>query len=186
MPTTRTSTRRTSSSAESDTTTDHEFIRKWVEERGGTPACVKGTGGGSDPGMIRIDFPGWSGEESLQPISWDEWFKAFDDNKLAFLYQDTTKGGEESRFNKLVNRSTASRSRSRSSSSGSGSKSGSGAKSASGSGSGSRSSSSRSSSAASRSSTGGTSRSSGGGSTRSPGSGSSRGAGATSRKRASS
>jgi hypothetical protein len=105
MPTTR-----KTSSAESKTTTDHEFIRKWVEERGGTPACVKGTGSGHDPGMIRIDFPGWSGEESLQPISWDEWFKAFDDNKLAFLYQDTTKGGEESRFNKLVKRSTAGRS----------------------------------------------------------------------------
>jgi hypothetical protein len=112
MPTTR-----TKSSAESKTTTNHEFIRNWVEERGGTPACVKGTGGGSDPGMIRIDFPVWSGEESLQPISWDEWFKAFDDNKLAFLYQDTTKGGEESRFNKLVNRSTARRSSSRSSTS---------------------------------------------------------------------
>ena len=103
-------TSRTKSSAESNTTTDHEFIRKWAEERGGKPACVKGTGGGSDPGMIRLDFPGWSGEESLQPISWDEWFKAFDDNKLAFLYQDTTKGGEESRFNKLVKRSTAGRS----------------------------------------------------------------------------
>ena len=113
------STTRTKSSAESKTTTDHEFIRKWAEERGGKPACVKGTGGGADPGMIRLDFPGWSGEESLQPISWDEWFKAFDDNKLAFLYQETTKGGEESRFNKLVNRSTASRASSRSSSSGS-------------------------------------------------------------------
>jgi hypothetical protein len=67
--------------------------------------------------MIRIDFPGWSGEDSLQPISWDEWFKSFDDNKLAFLYQDTTKGGEESRFNKLVSRSTASRAGSRSGSS---------------------------------------------------------------------
>jgi hypothetical protein len=110
-------TSRTKSSAESNTTTDHEFIRKWAEERGGTPACVKGTGGGNDPGMIRIDFPGWSGEESLQPISWDEWFKAFDDNKLALLYQDTTKGGEESRFNKLVSRSTASRAGSRSGSS---------------------------------------------------------------------
>ena len=107
MPTTK-----SKSSVESTTTTDHKFIREWVEERGGTPACVKGTGGRKDPGMIRIDFPGWSGEDSLEPISWDEWFKAFDDNKLAFLYQDTTKDGEESRFNKLVSRGTASRSRS--------------------------------------------------------------------------
>jgi hypothetical protein len=56
--------------------------------------------GGKSAGVLRIDFPGFSGEESLKPISWDEWFEIFDQRKLAFLYQD--KGG--SRFNKLVNR----------------------------------------------------------------------------------
>jgi hypothetical protein len=175
MPTTR-----TKSSAESTTTTDHEFIRKWAEERGGKPACVKGTGGGDDPGMIRIDFPGWSGEDSLQPISWDEWFKAFDDNKLAFLYQDTTKEGEESRFNKLVNRSTASRSRSRSGSSGS-TRSGSHAKST-GSGS-SRSGSSRSSSRPSSGSRSSGTRLASGSATKST---ATRSSSASSRKRASS
>lgn len=87
-------------------TTDHDEIRQWVESRGGRPACVKGTGGGGDTGLLRIDYPGYSGEQSLQPISWDEFFEKFDEQKLAFLYQEETKDGGESRFSKLVSRDT--------------------------------------------------------------------------------
>ena len=90
-------------------TTDHEEIRKWVEDRGGQPACVKGRGDEGDPGILRIDFPGFSGEETLGPIGWDDWFRAFEDNGLAFLHQDETAGGEQSRFNKLVARDTLER-----------------------------------------------------------------------------
>jgi hypothetical protein len=86
--------------------TDHRKIQEWAEERGGKPACVKGTGGKGDTGMIRIDFPGYSGEESLQEISWDEWFKKFDENQLALLIQETTAEGQKSNFNKLVSRHT--------------------------------------------------------------------------------
>ena len=89
---------------ETKTTTDHDTIRRWVEERGGRPARVKGTGSNGDPGVLRIDFPGFSGEESLEPISWEEFFSAFEENNLAFLYQDETKEGGESRFSKLVSR----------------------------------------------------------------------------------
>jgi hypothetical protein len=86
-------------------TTDHEFIRRWVEERHGHPACVRGTGGKNDVGMIRIDFPGFSGGDSLQPISWAEWFRQFDENDLAFLYREMRHGdGDLDRFNKLVRR----------------------------------------------------------------------------------
>ena len=92
---------------QSKTTTDHETIRKWAEERGGRPSAVKRTGGKDDPGIIRIDFPGYSGEDSLEEISWDEWFEKFDRNKLALLYQEETKDGERSNFNKLVSRETA-------------------------------------------------------------------------------
>ena len=86
-------------------TTDHEFIRAWVEERGGWPACVRGTGSESDVGMIRIDFPGFSGEDSLERIDWDTWFNQFDDNRLAFLHRDLRHSdGQLDRFNKLVSR----------------------------------------------------------------------------------
>lgn len=88
----------------SQTTTDHDEIRKWAEERDGKPASVKTTGSGDDPGILRIDFPGGAGEESLEQISWDDWFEAFEENNLAFLYQEEKKSGEGSTFFKLVNR----------------------------------------------------------------------------------
>ena len=97
-------------STQGKTTTDHETIRQWVEQRGGKPARVKGTGSASpdeDPGMLRIDMPGYSGGESLEPISWDQFFKAFEQNRLALVYQETTDEGEHSNFNKLVSRDRA-------------------------------------------------------------------------------
>jgi hypothetical protein len=90
--------------SDTHTTTDHDEIRRWAEERSAKPSCVKGTGGNDDVGMIRLDFPGYSGEQSLQQISWDEWFEKFDDNDLALLVQDETSSGQKSNFNKLVKR----------------------------------------------------------------------------------
>ena len=87
-------------------TTDHDTIREWAEARDGTPSHVKDVGSGDDPGILRIDFPGYSGEESLEPISWDEWFSKFDDSDLALLYREEESSGERSNFNKLVSRDT--------------------------------------------------------------------------------
>jgi hypothetical protein len=93
--------------SESKSTTDHDEIRRWVEERGGRPARVKDTGNDGDPGILRIDYPGRGDDESLEEISWDEWFEWFDKNGLAFLYQEETAEGKESRFSKLVSREAA-------------------------------------------------------------------------------
>lgn len=92
---------------QSKATTDHAEIRKWAEERGGKPAHVKGTGDAKDVGMIRLDFPGYTGQDSLEPISWEEWFQKFEERNLALLIQETTASGEKSNFNKLVSRETA-------------------------------------------------------------------------------
>jgi ferritin-like metal-binding protein YciE len=91
-------------SGEAKTTTDHDEIRRWAEERNGSPATVKGTGKRGEPGLLRIDFPGYSGQGSLQKIEWDEFFDKFESEKLAFLYQVKTKGGKRSNFNKLISR----------------------------------------------------------------------------------
>jgi hypothetical protein len=85
-------------------TTDHDRIREWVEERDGQPARVRGTGDADDVGLLRIDFPGYTGAESLQPISWDEFFDKFDERKLAFLHRHQSKDGGQSYFNKLIDR----------------------------------------------------------------------------------
>lgn len=90
-------------SHESKTTTNHNEIRRWVEERGGHPAKVKGTERGGSA-LLRIDYPGYSGQDTLEEIDWDEFFEIFDDNDLAFLCQDKTEDGKQSRFSKFVQR----------------------------------------------------------------------------------
>ena len=88
-------------------TIDHNEIRRWVEERQGRPATVRSTGSSKEPGLLRIDFPGGAGEDRLEPISWEAFFEKFDENRLAFVYQDKLKSGEESRFFKFVRREDA-------------------------------------------------------------------------------
>jgi hypothetical protein len=88
----------------SEVTTDHETIRRWAEERGGRPATVKGTAEDDEPGILRIDFPGYTGEDTLEEISWEEFFDKFEEANLAFLYQDRTADGGVSRFHKFVRR----------------------------------------------------------------------------------
>jgi hypothetical protein len=90
----------------SKTTRDHEEIRRWAEERGGKPAHVKNTGSAEDIGILRIDFPGYSGEGSLEPISWDDFFRKFDERGLALVFQEETAAGQKSNFNKLVSAET--------------------------------------------------------------------------------
>jgi hemerythrin superfamily protein len=84
-------------------TIDHDTIKRWVEEHGGCPAHVKRSASKNDAGILRIDFPGYSGRQSLEQLSWDEFFDAFEENELAFLYQDE----EGSRFSKFVSRDSA-------------------------------------------------------------------------------
>ena len=96
--------------SEGKTTTDHDEIRQWAEERGGVPSTVAGTErggkkGAEHAGILRLDFE--PHDEGLEEISWDEFFEKFDKEKLAFLYQEETAGGETSRFHKFINRSTA-------------------------------------------------------------------------------
>lgn len=84
---------------DSHTTTDHDTIRRWAEDRKGRPAMVKDDREG---GVLRIDFQ--EPEEAFEPIGWDEFFRIFEDRKLAFLYQEKTADGGTSRFGKFVER----------------------------------------------------------------------------------
>lgn len=86
-------------------THDHKRIQKWTEEREGIPAKIKSTGKEEDDGVIRIHFPKQSdADDRFEEISWDDFFKNFDKNKLDFLYQDKKKDGEISTFHKFVSR----------------------------------------------------------------------------------
>jgi len=90
--------------SESHTTTDHDEIRAWVDEHHGQPARVRGTGSGDSSGVLRIDFPGGAGQDDLEHIGWDDWFETFEGSGLALLYQEHRASGEDSTFNKLVQR----------------------------------------------------------------------------------
>jgi hypothetical protein len=102
----RSSTRATGGAKLSQRTRDHDQIQQWVEARGGHPAMVKATERGQPKqGVLRIDFPGFSGARSLEHVSWEEWFEVFDNRGLEFLYQEKSANGKQSRFNKLVSAS---------------------------------------------------------------------------------
>jgi hypothetical protein len=89
------------------TLTDHEQIRRWAEQRGAKPAAVKRTHSDEDVGIIRLDFPGYSGEGTLEEIGWDEFFEKFEEGQLALVVQEKTADGKQSNFNKLVRREGA-------------------------------------------------------------------------------
>lgn len=83
-----------------ETTTDHETIKQWARRHEGKPAAVKSTHKGDDAGIIRIMFPKskHSEHEDLVEISWEEFFREFDERKLALIYEP------HSMFSKLVSR----------------------------------------------------------------------------------
>ena len=88
----------------SKTTQDHDEIRKWAEARGAKPAEVAATEKNGQTGILRIEFPKAKNhnDSALKEISWDEFFEKFDASNLALVYQDVTKEGAESNFNKLI------------------------------------------------------------------------------------
>lgn len=75
--------------------TDHDAIRSWAEKHGGRPAKVNTDGPG---GILRLDFQ--TKDENLEEISWEEFFRIFEDSRLALLLPDD----DTSRFNKFVSR----------------------------------------------------------------------------------
>lgn len=89
------------------TTTDHDQIRQWVEKRGGHPAVVAATESshGQGSGLLRIDYdePGGNNDNRLHRITWDQFFRIFDQNDLAFLFDPEG----DSRFSKFVEKESA-------------------------------------------------------------------------------
>lgn len=84
---------------QTETTRDHDVIRKWAETRGAQPTCsVRVEGHGM--GVLRLDFPGRNGRPS-KPVDWNDWFQAFDERDLCFVYQEKSVDGKRSDFFRL-------------------------------------------------------------------------------------
>jgi predicted HTH domain antitoxin len=82
-------------------TTDHEVIRQWAEARKGVPTTVDGTEHDGRPGVLRFDFPTGGREKRLREISWEQWFRTFDERRLNFIYQQERSDGKQSNFFRL-------------------------------------------------------------------------------------
>ena len=81
---------------ETKRTSDHDTIRHWALERSGVPATIDGA--------LGFDFPRGGSEASIEHVSWEEWFRQFEEDELCFLYQEEKVSGETSTFFKLRQR----------------------------------------------------------------------------------
>lgn len=88
----------------SETTTNHDVMRRWIEDRHGVPACVAATNNDDDVGVLRVHFPGQGSGDQLDEISWEDFFAKFEEADLMFLYDVHTSDGALSRFSKFVQR----------------------------------------------------------------------------------
>ncbi|MGC1214472.1 MAG: hypothetical protein WA890_24830 [Micromonospora sp.] len=82
-------------------TTDHDVIRQWAEARKGLPTTVDGTEHDGHAGVLRFDFPANGRSDRLREISWEEWFRTFDERRLNFIYQEERSDGKQSNFFRL-------------------------------------------------------------------------------------
>jgi hypothetical protein len=74
------------------TTRDHDTIRRWAAAHQATPATGEDTESGpatatvNDGGVgVRFNFPASS---RFRPISWDEWLAHFDRDRLLFVFEE--------------------------------------------------------------------------------------------------
>lgn len=85
--------------SQTQTTTDHDEIRRWDEAHDGEPAYVRDTATRDDMGVLRIDFPGGADRTEAHQL-----VREFDASDVAILYQNEKSSGEDSTFFKLVQR----------------------------------------------------------------------------------
>lgn len=93
--------------AETITLTEHEAIRDWAAGRSGFPAVVDVSAQSGTQPLLRIVF----GQQAYQDVDraerppnaggfelveWDEWFKLFDEQKLALVVGKERPGVHES------------------------------------------------------------------------------------------
>ncbi len=89
------------------TTGDHGEIQRWAEKRGGVPMIIDHPIARADKVGIRIDFPGEKHEvlmSETRAVSWDEFFKIFDEQRLLLSYQDDPKGDDPTEWYRFEKR----------------------------------------------------------------------------------
>lgn len=94
--------------------TDHQEIRDWAAARAGFPAVVDISPAGGTQPMLRLVFGQHAYEDQDRAdrpvnaggydlVEWDEWFKLFDEHKLALVVAEDVPGVRDS-FHEIVRR----------------------------------------------------------------------------------
>jgi hypothetical protein len=94
--------RETTGNGRIETTTDHDTIRRWIEERGSTAARVTEPSG-DDPGSLAV-VPEGTDDDSVEEIPWEEFFEIFEEENLAFVHQTERADPNERWFCRFVDR----------------------------------------------------------------------------------
>lgn len=92
------------------TIVNHAEIKAWAEKYRGSPEIIDHPNSQGDKVGIRLNFPGSSDEKFFSAdtlprgISWDEFFKIFEEQKLAFMYTDVEKVPDPSYAYRFIKR----------------------------------------------------------------------------------
>ena len=88
-------------------------IRQWAEARGGNPMLMDTPEGTGTRTLLQLTFgqdaintDGNEGPDRIggfQLVSWDDWFAALDESKLALRVSDDESGGNEAEFEFVPN-----------------------------------------------------------------------------------
>lgn len=78
--------------AKSKLTTDHEEIKQWAVNHEAKPEIIDEPDARGDSIGIRLDFPGkkddrFISKDLYHEVSWEEFFKVFDEAGLGFIYE---------------------------------------------------------------------------------------------------
>ena len=82
-------------------TIDHNIIREWAINHNGSPAVFPHQNALQK--NLAIGFADDLSKD-MQAVSWDEWFRIFEDRKLAFIYKKRSGRTEMHPFYELVSR----------------------------------------------------------------------------------
>jgi hypothetical protein len=87
-------------------TTDHHQVRAFLDAHGGRPMVAAGTAeadGTDGVGVLKIEF-GDAHDESLVPLSWNEFFDRFERARLALVHDDELPGDRAAASARIVGR----------------------------------------------------------------------------------
>lgn len=69
-------------------TSNHTEIRSWAKRHGARPGIARDTIASRDLDQLTLVLPGERGEENVEFIDWDEFFRRFDEEEMVFVYEE--------------------------------------------------------------------------------------------------